>query len=379
VSLIGLAGGAGLAVIAAVVLYAFAARRARSIEASASQERLHDLRVASVRINGAALVGGVYAAGLCIVPTHWERIGSGPLIITVLAAVAYLMLPSAVARRPVVAAYARLRDIPAEALRSYRGTAASAIGIALMLWPIVTALAIDASLAVKAIFLAAAYLVVNRLLGGLLTAPALARILGPGSPPADLQAAISRLAMQAGVRVRVRVAPAGARREASAVQIGWVPGLRYVLITDYLLDELAPSDTGAVLAHELGHARHHDVLVSQVIGSFWLIPATIAAVSAVAHARFLAVILAFIAFAIIVGFGQLQRTLKIRQELAADELAAGIVGPAALMSALARLTELNEIKRETSLAWDERVGHPGTARRIGRLEEKASAARTPDL
>jgi Zn-dependent protease with chaperone function len=102
-------------------------------------------------------------------------------------------------------------------------------------------------------------------------------------------------------------------------------------------------------------------------------------VSAVAHARFLALILAFIAFAIIVGFGQLQRTLKIRQELAADDLAASIVGPAALVSALARLTELNETKRDTSLAWDERVGHPGMARRTGRLEEKASAARTPDL
>jgi STE24 endopeptidase len=375
---VGVAGGTGLAVISAVVLYAFAARRARSIEASASQERLHDLRVTSVRINGAAFVGGVYSAGLCIVLTHWERIGSAAVVITALVAVADLMLPSAVARRPLVAAFARLRDIPAEALRSYRGTAVSAIGIALMLWPIVTALAIDARLAARVIIVAAGYLVVNRLLEGLL-APALVRILGLGSPPAELQARISRLSTQAGVRVRARVAPARARRQASAAQLGWIPGLRYVVITDYLLDELTPSDAGAVVAHELGHARHHDVVVDQVIGTFWLIPAAIAAVSAVANARFLALIMAFIAFAIIAGFGQLQRTRRIRQELAADELAAGIVGPAALMSALARLTELNAIKRDTSLAWDERVGHPGIARRIGRLEEMASAASAPDL
>jgi STE24 endopeptidase len=375
---VGVAGGTGLAVISAVVLYAFAARRARSIEASASQERLHDLRVTSVRINGAAFVGGVYAAGLCIVLTHWERIGSAAVVITALVAVADLMLPSAVARRPLVAAFARLRDIPAEALRSYRGTAVSAIGIALMLWPIVTALAIDARLAVRVIIVAAGYLVVNRLLEGLL-APALVRILGLGSPPAELQERISRLSTQAGVRIRAQVAPARARRQASAAQLGWIPGLRYVVITDYLLDELTPFDTGAVVAHELGHARHHDVVIDQVIGTFWLIPAAIAAVSAVANARFLALIMAFIAFAIIAGFGQLQRTRRIRQELAADALAAGIVGPAALMSALARLTELNAIKRDTSLAWDERVGHPGIARRIGRLEEMASAASAPDL
>jgi hypothetical protein len=239
VSWSGVATGAGIAVIAAVVLYALAARRARSIEASASPRRWRDLGVTFAWISRAAMAGGGYAAVLCVSMTHWERIGSGALIITVLAAMAYLVLPWVVAQRPIMAAYARLRGIPAGALRSYRRTAVRVIGIVLVLWPIVTALAIDAGLAVKVIIVAAGYLVVNRLLEGLL-APALARILGPGSPPADLQARISRLAMQAGVRARARVTPARARREASTTQLGWIPGLRSVLMTDYLLDQLAP-------------------------------------------------------------------------------------------------------------------------------------------
>jgi Zn-dependent protease with chaperone function len=111
-----------------------------------------------------------------------------------------------------------------------------------------------------------------------------------------------------------------------------------------------------------------------VIRTFWLAPAAISAVSAVANARFTAVVAGFIAFAMIIGFGQLQRALSIRQELAADDLAAGLVGPAALMSALARLAELDGIKPGIIVVWDESVGHPAAARRIGRLEVKAAAA-----
>ena len=69
----------------------------------------------------------------------------------------------------------------------------------------------------------------------------------------------------------------------------------------------------------------------------------------------------------IFGLGRLCGALAIRQELAADDLALTAVGPAALAAALARLTELNAIKRETSLSWDRKVGHPAMAKRIARL------------
>jgi len=69
-----------------------------------------------------------------------------------------------------------------------------------------------------------------------------------------------------------------------------------------------------------------------------------------------------------VGSTRLRGRIAIRQELAADDLAVSLVGPAALAAALARLTELNAIKRDTSLTWDRSVGHPGMAKWIARLQ-----------
>jgi hypothetical protein len=57
----------------------------------------------------------------------------------------------------------------------------------------------------------------------------------------------------------------------------------------------------------------------------------------------------------------------IGQELAADDLAASLAGREAMAAALERLTELNAIKRNTTVGWDRRVGHPGLAQRIARL------------
>ncbi len=48
-------------------------------------------------------------------------------------------------------------------------------------------------------------------------------------------------------------------------------------------------------------------------------------------------------------------------------LAARILGPTALNTALTRLTELNAIKADTSRRWDRTVGHPGMAARTARL------------
>jgi Zn-dependent protease with chaperone function len=72
-------------------------------------------------------------------------------------------------------------------------------------------------------------------------------------------------------------------------------------------------------------------------------------------------------FAIGAGFARLFGPLAIRQELGADDLAAAVVGPASLAAALTRVTELNEIKRETSLAWNRDVGHPAMSMRLARL------------
>jgi hypothetical protein len=54
-----------------------------------------------------------------------------------------------------------------------------------------------------------------------------------------------------------------------------------------------------------------------------------------------------------------------------------IVGPGRLAAALDRLSSVNALKRDTSVKWDRKVGHPGMAIRIARLQARELAA-VPD-
>ncbi len=49
-------------------------------------------------------------------------------------------------------------------------------------------------------------------------------------------------------------------RIANAMVVGVVPVLRYVLLSDRLLDELTPEELEAVFGHEVGHVKHHHIL-----------------------------------------------------------------------------------------------------------------------
>jgi STE24 endopeptidase len=363
-----LIGGGCLAALAALVLYRGGQVQAQSIERSAAPDKVHDLRVGLRWMTRIAWPCGGAAAALAIWPAHWSAIGPGPAAVVVLVALVCLVLPIAAARRPVISAYARLRGIPVRSLRPYRRMAATAILMVVFLGPIAAVLATSAGVAVQVVILLVGYLVVVPLLAGLLI-PALARILGPGPLPAEVQARLSDLAATLGVRVHGRLTPARERKVANGWQGGWLPGLSYLTVTDYLLDELTPAEVGASLAHELAHARHRDsltrlLLISPIGVALGLLLTGIARDES---ATLLTVLSAVIIVGTI-GLGRLTGVLAIRQELAADDLAVTAVGPDALAAALTRLTELNAIKRDTSLTWDRRVGHPGVAMRIARLQ-----------
>jgi STE24 endopeptidase len=151
------------------------------------------------------------------------------------------------------------------------------------------------------------------------------------------------------------------------------------VITDYLLDGLTEDEIDAVLAHELGHARHRDPLVRLLLTYAFLVPSTLFLAGLADHAPAVYEACVFAVFAVcILAFQRLFGALAIRQELAADDLAARIVGPAALDTALTRLTELNAIKADTSRRWDRTVGHPGMSARTARLATAlAQAHATP--
>ena len=249
-----------------------------------------------------------------------------------------------------------------------------AIRLVVVLWPLVVAVAVSAPVWVGAVVIVAGYLVAAPLLSGVLS-PLIARLIGAAPLDEQRQARLSRMAAGVGVPVHGRVMQARKRKVANAMNLGWLPGLRYVVITDYLLDGLTEGETDAVLAHELGHARHRDPLVRLLLSYTFLVPSSLflAGLAGNAPGGYLACV--FAVFAVfVVSFRRLFGALAIRQELAADDLAARIVGPAALSTALTRLTELNAIKADTSRRWDRTVGHPGMAIRSARLAAALGAA-----
>jgi Zn-dependent protease with chaperone function len=364
---VGVIAGGCLAAVAGITLFVVAALQTRAVERSAGQDRVHELRVVLRRMSRIAWPLGGGAAGLCALLTRWSDVGPGTAAGIIVATVACLAFPAAAARHPALSAYARLRGVPLRALRSYRRMTVMVITIAVLLWPAAAALAASTSLAVRVIVLLAGNLAINPVLFGLL-APVTARIVGPRALPADIQARLSSLSAAMGVRVHGRMVPARSRREANARQVGWLPGLRYVLVTDYLLDELTPAEIDAMLAHELAHSRRRHMIARQAIACVFAFPIGLLLTSLVAHMSgvFTWGLIA-LCFAIGAGFARLFGPWAIRQELGADDLAAAVVGPAALAAALTRVTELNEIKRETSLAWNRDVGHPAMSMRLARL------------
>lgn len=362
-----LALAAGLAVAAGAALYFYAVDRARTIEATTDEHRVHELRVLLKRVTSVSAGCGGGAAGLAIAWTRPENAGLAGGFRTAVVALFCVVVPMAVGRRPAIAAYARVRGIQPGAFRSYRSQAAVVIRLAVLLWPLLVVLAIKAPLWVGAVVIIAGDLVASPLLTGLLV-PAITRLVGADPLDERRQARLTALAADAGVPVHGRVIRSRSRKVANAVSLGWLPGLRYVVITDYLLDGLTDEETDAVLAHELGHARHRDSLVRQLVTNTFLVPPSLflTGVAVSAPGGYLAAVFAvFVVFMLV--FRRLTGRLAIRQELAADDLAARLVGPATLSAALTRLTELNAIKTDTSKRWDRTVGHPGMDIRIARL------------
>ncbi|HTC69773.1 MAG TPA: M48 family metalloprotease [Acidothermaceae bacterium] len=353
--------------------------RATPVEAvdpiEANVELVHELRALTKRIwftsymFGAALAGGG-AAGV-----HWSAIGTGSRLLAGAVLLAAWALPVVVAPRPVAAAYARAREIPLALLRSRRVVAIRVIMIAMWVWPTPVALAVESTVVDRIAFTAVAYLIVVPVAFGLL-APIIARVLAPSQIAPELQRRLAPLAMKAGVRLQAtRVIRSRDRKIANAAQVGWLPGLRSIALTDYLLDSLSEAEVDAVFAHELGHARGYHAWKRSVVSSAALFCSGCSIIGATARSPMLALV--FVALAAMVAIGQVQRRLAIRQEIAADDVASAIVGPGQLAAALERLSIVNALKRDTSAKWDRKVGHPGMAIRIARLQAQELAA-VPD-
>jgi STE24 endopeptidase len=365
----------GAVLASSLILHEVASRRARAIERREDDDRIHDVRLALKRmipivwICGALCGGLAYSFVLAYAADDFGWSSGYAHVAAGLACFAAAGVPVVVARRPFMLAYERIRDIPRGSTRSYRTAAAKMI--TLMTWLIMPVGAILAPISPTGrSLLVVASLVINPLLSGLL-APIVARLVAPSELPDGAGQALSALAQRSGVLIHGRLIQASQRRVANASQLGWLPGARFIMVTDYLLANLSPAEVEAVLAHELGHARRHDMLFRHLIAAVLIVPFGLAvlALESGTTGELLAVCAAF---AVTFGVLRLVGVIAIRAEYAADEFACGLVTPTALADALDRLSALNQIKRDTSRSWDLHVGHPGMAQRMTRLKQRAA-------
>jgi STE24 endopeptidase len=87
-------------------------------------------------------------------------------------------------------------------------------------------------------------------------------------PPGPFKTSVLRLAEREGVRVDdVLVADASRRTTTLNAYVSGIGGTRRVVVYDTLLDGLGPEEARVVIAHELAHAKHEDVLVGTTLGA----------------------------------------------------------------------------------------------------------------
>lgn len=152
--------------------------------------------------------------------------------------------------------------------------------------------------------------------------------------------------------------------------------MRYVFVSDRLLELFSPEELDAVVAHELGHAKQHHLaikvgahlaIVFALILLWWGIVEVLDIEGAAAGALSLGFLL-LVLLAILV----VQGAVGIRLERRADDYAAEATSPNALRDGLSNLAEINMMKRRTGKVWNLLQQHPGLEQRIERLERAAA-------
>ena len=78
-------------------------------------------------------------------------------------------------------------------------------------------------------------------------------------PPGPLRDGLEAMCRRARLPMRDVLVWDTDRQMVNAAVIGFLPGVRYVLFTDLLLETMSPQQVAGVFAHELGHVRHRHI------------------------------------------------------------------------------------------------------------------------
>jgi STE24 endopeptidase len=203
--------------------------------------------------------------------------------------------------------------------------------------------------------LVAVALAASLLLGGL---PPVAARFGPVRRPTREETACVPACADA---LRVRVVVTDRFPILNAVATGFLPGFRYVFVTDALLETLDDRAVAAVVAHEAGHHNRNHVLGRLAASAAALAPVLLAA-TGVVDAFVLASVLSA---GLLVAIGPLVRWT----EFDADAYAARAVGAAAMERALATLADHGLVAVDRPRVVGLLSLHPAIEQRVRRLRD----------
>lgn len=183
------------------------------------------------------------------------------------------------------------------------------------------------------------------------------------------------------LRVRqVRLLDSRGGQIANAMISAILPQLRYVYVTDHLIEILEEEELEAVVAHEIGHGKGHHVLIKLVVVFVTLagLAALLAAAGSVLFESLVDVVgvvpavLIGLPLALVVVLVLAHGLVGVALEKRADDYAVDAVGATPLAGALDKLADANKVKRRTGWLWNLLQSHPGMEQRIQRLAERDS-------
>ncbi|MHB8465491.1 MAG: M48 family metalloprotease [Acidimicrobiales bacterium] len=158
----------------------------------------------------------------------------------------------------------------------------------------------------------------------------------------------------------VRGYSTGDAEAANAWFLGVLPSLRYVLVSDGLLEKFPADELDAVMCHEIGHGKEHHLAVQLAI------PGALLALLAVPVPAVRIIVLAALLGQPFIK-GLVSRALERR----ADDYASRTAGVDATIRALERLAAANEVPRRVGRLAGLAKRHPGIAERVERLRNQA--------
>ena len=371
-----------LLVAAAVVPYVVARTHAASVTRGGGdvREQLHRIRRAAVVVQLASplvLLGTLFSLG----SSQWaslvvsEVLGGAVLAqpVAVLLGVAGSVVPVAVAvvaGTVAVLPYDRRLRSTDQTRRAGAGQALRALALGLvpaLLWVVLLAVVPGGGwtrLPLLVAFLATLTIVQPLLLNVILTT----RPLDPALRRQVLEACAAQ-----GLRVRdARLLDSRGGKVANAAISGVLPSLRYVSLTDHLLEVMEPDELRAVLAHEIAHGKGHHLLVKVLAGLAAIGALTAVLITGGAAERLadalgpLGLVLGMpvlLVTVLLLAHGVVGLALEKR----ADDRAVEMVGAEPLARALGKLADANGLKRRTGWLWNVLQQHPGMDQRLRRL------------